>query len=141
MLNILEQPRYAEMPIKLFFENYILYVLRLLPEEVSEEIQKLELHKQLKTDSTEWYNAIPEALGLSKTMEVAIWDRWIDTYQNYITEQRDFKEFAMDFTDDYLQTDSSLDRWTAETYAAAAKKVNNFIKDLTTKQPRACQAL
>ena len=128
-MNVLEQPRYKEAPIKLFFENYILHVLRLLPEEVSEQIQKLNLKDLLGTKSSEWYDAVPEALNLSKTMEVAIWDIWIANKDKYIVAQKDFTQFALDFTDNYMSKNSPIDVWTEESYKAAAKRVNNYIQN------------
>lgn len=127
-MNVLEKPRYAQQPIKLFFENYILHVLRLLPEEVSEKIQELNLKEVLGTQSNEWFVAVPEALNLSRTMEVAIWDMWIKTKESYITAQQDFSQFAIDFTDSYLNANSKIDKWTDESYKAAAQRVNMYIQ-------------
>jgi len=128
-MSVLDKPRYAEQPIKLFFENYILHVLRLLPEEVSDKIQELNLKEILGTKSSEWFIAVPEALNLSKTMEVAIWDMWIKTKESYISAQVDFSQFAIDFTDSYLTENSKIDQWTNDTYKAAAQRVNTYIQN------------
>ena len=127
-MNVFDEPRYAEAPIKLFFENYILHVLRLLPEPVSEQIQSLNLKEVLGTQSIEWFDAVPEALKLSKTMEVAIWDMWIKTKESYIIAQQDFSQFAIDFTDNYLSEGTKIDKWTNESYKEAANRVNAFIQ-------------
>ena len=127
-MNVLEKPRYKEAPIKLFFENYILHVLRLLPEDVSEQIQSLNLKDMLGTKSTNWYDAVPEALNLSKTMEVAIWDIWIANKEKYIAAQKDFSQFAQDFTDNYMRNDTVIDVWTEDSYKAAAHRVNTYLK-------------
>jgi len=127
-MNVFNEPRYAEAPIKLFFENYVLHVLRLLPEDVSEQIQALDLKNVLGTKSSEWFHAVPEALSLSQTMEVAIWDMWIKTKESYICAQQDFSQFAIDFTDSYLMENTKIDKWTNDSYKAAAHRVNAFIQ-------------
>ena len=128
-MNVLDQPRYAKAPIKLFFENYILHVLRLLPEDTAEKIQGLNLQKVLDTKAENWYEAVPEVLNLSKTMEVAIWDMWIRMKEKYIAAQLDFSQFAIDFTDSYMLDDTRIDVWTNDTYKAAAQRVNEYIKN------------
>jgi hypothetical protein len=132
-MNVLDQPRYKEAPIKLFFENYILFTLRLLPEEISDNIQKLNLKKVFNVQSENWYDAIPEAMKFGKTMEVAIWDNWIDNKDIFIKENRDIKEFAMNFADEYFKEESTIDHWTEESYKNAARRVNEFIKELSKR--------
>lgn len=131
-MSVFDTPRYKETPIKLFFENYVLHVLRLLPEDVSEQIQKLNLKEMMGTKSSNWYDAVPEILKLSKTMEVAIWDVWIANKDKYIAAQKDFRQFALDFTDRYMSPNSPIDVWTEESYKAAAQRVNTYIQKISS---------
>ena len=122
----LDDPRYRENPIYLFLELYIVGVLGRLPEEESAWVDSLNLREVFETESIEWREVVEEVLDLSDTIEVAIWHRWIGNEGKYYDTYDGCVAFAQDFTDDYMDDDSTVDVWTDASYAAAESEVRAF---------------
>jgi hypothetical protein len=121
----LSHPRYGKNPIALFFEAYILSVIRYLPEEWDKQIQAMDIGSRLQTKATAWREVVKEALHLSETIDVSILDLW---YRNRaILEQRGYtyepKEFARDFVDQYNTKNSRVDVWPAGALEAARARI------------------
>ena len=74
--NPLEQPRYKQNPIYLFFESFVLDTIGYLPRERSTGIQSMNLQKVFKTRAVEWHAVLREKLHLSETIDIAILDLW-----------------------------------------------------------------
>jgi len=129
-MEVLSKPRYKSSPMKLFFENYVLHVLRLLPEEKADLLQELNLQKVFGTKAARWDESVQEVMQLSPTIEVAIWDMWIKSKESYLTAQRSFSDFAKDFTDNFMKEDTKINNWTEFTYKAAVGRVNTYIQNM-----------
>ncbi len=122
----LDDSRYRENPIYLFLELYVVSVLGRLPEEESDWVDSLNLSDVFETEATEWRDVVQEVLDLSDTMEVAIWHRWIRNGKDYYDNHDGYAAFAQDFTDDYMDDDSTVDVWTKASYARAVSEIEAF---------------
>jgi hypothetical protein len=122
----LDDPRYRENPIYLFLELYVVSVLGKLPEEESHWVDSLKLGEIFDSEATEWREVVEEVLDLSDTIEVAIWHRWVSACNDYYDNHEGHAAFAQDFTDDYMDDDSTVDVWTEASYANAVREIDGF---------------
>jgi hypothetical protein len=126
--NPLSNPQYANNPIALFFESYVLDVLGQLPTERSNKFQSMNLQKVFKTEASEWRDVIRETLHLTPTIDIAILDLWYTNQE--LARQRKVEytapAFAQDFSDQYQRDDSKVDVWTPEALEAAKARVAVF---------------
>lgn len=124
-MNVLDQPRYKDNPVYLFFENYILDVIGQLPSEKSKSIQTMNLQKVFKTKATEWHESLREALGLSPTIDFAILDLWYRNQDIAHAQGIDYhaQQFAMNFTDEYMKDGSQVDLWPSGALEAAKQRI------------------
>ncbi|WP_411825387.1 hypothetical protein [Luteolibacter sp. AS25] len=121
----LDQPRYKENPIYLFFESYIQDVIGYLPEEKSDGIQELNLDKVFDTKAKDWRGSIRETLHLSETIDIAILDLWYRNREHFKDDagKPDPVWFSEIFTDKYIEDDSKVDVWGEGALEAAKARI------------------
>ncbi|MFT5696561.1 MAG: hypothetical protein ACI9QQ_002542 [Myxococcota bacterium] len=121
----INEPRYRENPIYLFFEEYILAVIGAIDEARIEEVQGMDLQTVFKTEATPWLAVVHEVMGLSDTIELAILDLWLRTTKKLKESGKIYHPvaFAQSFTDHYMADDSHVDQWTRDSLAAATALV------------------
>jgi hypothetical protein len=124
----LDEPRYKENPIYLFFEDYILDAIGELPKESSERIQSMDLAKVFDTPAESWQGVIIKVLDLSGTIEVAIKELWYRNREKMLCEGKRYHPlaFAQDFVDHYMEEGSQVDVWTPETLASARVRIESY---------------
>ena len=123
---VLDQPRYKENPIYLFFEELILDVLGRVSAERSASIQEMNLQKIFSTQASEWKAVIRETLHLSETFEIAVLDLWIRNREHYEETAEGYHAFAQDFADKYMVDDSKVDVWPDGALAVAKERIQKF---------------
>lgn len=124
-MDITQHPRYQEQPFLLFFEQYVLHVLDLLPDVKYQTMQGLNLGKLFSTQAQDWPEVIVEMLKLSETLPVAIWDEWL-RYQDNVEKLRRAlvpEKFAELFADRYFAPGSRIDQWTETSLADAKQRI------------------
>ena len=124
-MGVLDDPRYKENPLFLFFEDLVLDVMGCLPAGDHAKIQAMDLQRIFKTRAVEWRQVIREVLHLSPTFDTAVLDLW---YRNSDQAQREGFEylpshFAQEFVDRYMAEESKVDLWTPETLQAARERI------------------
>ncbi|MEM7084210.1 MAG: hypothetical protein AAF465_15885 [Pseudomonadota bacterium] len=121
----LDEPRYKESPIYLFFEDFILDSIGELDTQQSKKNQALHLYRVFNVAEGDWRDVVATALGLSNTIHIAINDLWIRNKE--ITGKNGQRyhplAFAQDFTDQYMREGSVVDVWTEETLKAAEERL------------------
>lgn len=124
-MSQLEQPRYKQNPVYIFFENYILDVVGHLPRERAERIQSMNLQKVFKTNAVEWRAVIRETLHLSPTIDIAILDLWYRNREIARSQGIEYapEQFAANFTDEYMKEGSQVDVWPPGALEAAQKRI------------------
>jgi hypothetical protein len=112
-MSALDQPRYKENPIYLFFESYIQDVIGFLPEEKSKGIQEMNLRNVFNTKAEDWKAVIRETLHLSDTIDIAIQDLWYRNREHFKDDngRPDPIWFSQVFTDKFMEEDSKVDVW------------------------------
>jgi hypothetical protein len=125
-MSLFQHPRYQANPAYLLFENYILDVLGFLPPEKARLMQNMKLQNILHTNASEWHQALQEGLALSDTIDIAIIDAWLTKSAQNTAEAYVPLQFAMDFTDAYMQEASQVDVWTEQSLAQAKQRVAAF---------------
>lgn len=125
MAGALDDPRYQENPVKLFFEDYVLDTIGEMTPERSREIQELNLRRIFKTRSAAWREVLEETLHLSETLPLAILDLW---FRNRAAARKqgaayDPRAFAMDLVDHYLAEDSKVDVWPPGALEEARRRI------------------
>lgn len=124
-MSDLDQPRYKENPIYLFFESYIQDVIGLLPAEKSKTIQAMNLKKVFNAKSEDWKSVIRETLHLSSTIDIAIQDLWHRNKEHFKdnTGLADPVWFSQVFTDKFMEDDSKVDVWPPGALEAAKERI------------------
>ncbi len=117
--------RYEEQPAIIFFEYYVLDVIGYLPKEKQQKIASLNLPQLFNVDADSWQNTIRKALYLSDTLDIAILDNWIDTWEQ--TNPPKPATFALDFTDRYFAKNSIIDVWTDEQLQTAVARIQRYL--------------
>jgi len=126
-----DQARYEEQPAIIFFEYYVLHVIGYLPKEKQQKIASLNLSQLFNVDADSWQNTIRKVLYLSDTLDIAIFDNWIDTWEQ--TNPPNPATFALDFTDRYFAKNSVIDVWSDEQLQAAVERIQRYL-DLGVNQ-------
>jgi hypothetical protein len=126
--TISEHPRYANQPINLLFEAFVLDVIGQLPAAKRQTLQAMNLQKVFSTQASEWRAVLRETLHLSDTIGVAILDLW---YRNREALRKQGQEyppvaFSQDFTDNYFADDSKVDVWPDGALDAAKKRIVDY---------------
>jgi len=112
-----DNPRYAENPIYLFAELYVLDTIGHMPPEKNP--QDMNLQSVFNTKASEWRDVIAEVLHFSETINIAILDLWHRNKHHY----NDPWHFAQDFIDKYNEDDSKVDVWPEGTLEAARSRI------------------
>ena len=120
-MDLLQDPRYKDTPVYLFFEKYIMDVIGELPDDKIEILKNINLQHVFGTKAVDWRDVVEEVLHLSPTINIAILEQW---YKQKVTTnlhntQIDPTQFSRDFVDQYFEEHNSLDKWTEETLAEA----------------------
>jgi len=120
-MELLQDARYQETPVYLFFEKYVLDVIGKLPQDKIEILQQINLQATFGTNSSEWKDVIREVLKLSTTIDVAILSQWYK--KGEIAQEQgnalDPDLFSKEFVDAYFEENSVIDVWTEKTLTAA----------------------
>jgi len=120
-MDLLQDPRYKEAPVYLFFEKYIMDVIGELAIEKEEILQNIDLQNVFCTQATEWRDVVIEVLQLSSTINIAILEQWYKEQEKvrFSHTEINANQFSRNFVDRYFDENSSLDKWTEKTLADA----------------------
>ena len=124
-MELLQDARYQETPVYLFFEKYILNVIGKLSQDKIEILQQINLQDTFSTQNSEWKEVIREVLKLSSTIDIAIlayWYKKLDISQAQGIEI-DPEQFSKEFVDAYFEENSVLDVWTEKTLIEAKELI------------------
>jgi len=132
-MDLLQNSRYKDTPVYLFFEKYILDVIGHLPPEKVDILQSMNLQHIFGTHAENWRDVIKEVLKLSTTIDITILHQWYKALEdgrinNY---EVDASNFSKEFVDRYFAEDSVLDVWTEETLMEAKQFIQE--SQLTTQ--------
>jgi len=131
-MDLLQDPRYQDTPVYLFFEKYILNIVGYLADDKREILEDINLQEIFNTRSSAWRDAVKEVLHLSDTIDIAIlyqWHLYIEQAQNE-DQEADPDAFSRNFVDAYFREDSGIDVWTEETLRNAEQYIqgNQILK-------------
>lgn len=126
-MDLLQDPRYKDTPVFLFFEKYILYITGNLPADKQDILQNINLQDIFGTQSSNWQEVVKEVLHLSSTIDIAI------VYQWYLYNERahnnnqevDAQLFSRNFVDSYFSEESDVDVWTEESLMNAKQYIQD----------------
>ena len=124
-MDLLQDPRYKDTPVYLFFEKYILNVIGCLAADKQDILKNINLQEIFNTRSTNWQDVVCEVLHLSSTIDIAImyqWHLYLEKMQD-TAEEVDAVKFSKQFVDDYFSEDSDIDIWTDESLMQAKKYI------------------
>ncbi len=124
----MDNPRYKENPMKVFFENFVLDTIDKLPKDKIEQLNSLDLAKVFKTEPMHWKLIIKRVLHLSDTIEIAILDLWYKNQELAIQKQIEYQptQFAMDFVDNFLIEGSRIDVWNGDSLDHAKERIRKM---------------
>jgi len=117
-MDLLQDPRYKDTPVYLFFEKYILNVIGELPSDKQDILQNINLQEIFSTHATNWRDVVREVLHLSSTIDIAIMYQW-HLYREKKQDEADAATFSQQFVDDYFLENSNIDVWTEESLMQA----------------------
>ena len=123
-MDLLQNPRYKDRPVYLFFEKYVLDIIGELGEDKIKVLDGLNLHQIFGTQASDWRGVIEEALQLSQTIQIAILDQWylyVDKKRDQ-GEEPDADKFTHEFVDAYFEEGSRIDVWKDSAELEAAKQ-------------------
>lgn len=124
-MELLQDARYQETPVYLFFEKYVLDVIGKLPQDKIDILQHINLQATFSTRSSEWKDVIREVLKLSSTIDIAILSYWYKKREiaqaQGITIDPDL--FSKEFVDAYFEENSVIDVWTDKTLNEAKELI------------------
>jgi len=126
-MDLLQDPRYKDAPVYLFFEKYILDVIGHLPPEKIEILNQINLQNIFATKAEPWKAVVKEVLQLSSTIDIAILYQWYK-YMDRANENGtpiDSNTFSQNFVDEYFTKDSDVDVWTEESLLKAKQYIQN----------------
>lgn len=124
-MDLLQDPRYKDAPVYLFFEKYILNVIDCLAAEKQDILKNINLQEIFNTRSTNWQDVVCEVLHLSSTIDIAImyqWHLYLEKMQD-AAEEVDAIKFSKQFVDDYFSENSDIDIWTDESLMQAKQYI------------------
>ena len=126
--TISKHPRYANQPINLLFEAFVLDVIGQLPAAKRQTLQAMNLQKVFSTQASEWRAVLRDTLHLSDTIEVAILDLWYRNRKALREQGQDYDPvaFSQDFADNYFADDSKVDVWPEGALDAAKKRIVDY---------------
>jgi len=127
-----DQARYQEQPAIIFFEYYVLHVIGHLPKEKQEKIASVNLPQLFSVNADSWQSAVQKVLHLSDTLDIAILDNWIDTWEQ--TNPSNPTTFALDFTDRYFSKGSVIDVWSDEQLQMAVERIQRYLRQQQTQE-------
>ncbi|MDP6636681.1 MAG: hypothetical protein QGG42_17415 [Phycisphaerae bacterium] len=124
-------PYYQEKrPLDFFFEMYVVDVIEKLPQETIAAIDDFSAkHPDLFAGhGGDWRQYVVKGCQLSDTIEVAIWDLWI---QNSANAKRDGWEYhpwhyAQNFADNYFVDGSRVDVWETNALEEAQRRIEAY---------------
>ena len=124
-MDLLQDTRYQETPVYLFFEKYVLDVIGGLSQEKIDILQQINLQATFGTKSSAWKDVIREVLQLSSTIDIAILDQWYKTREAAQIQNipLDTNDFCKDFVDAYFAENSHIDVWTEKSLDEAKKHI------------------
>ena len=124
-MDLLQDPRYKDTPVYLFFEKYILNVIGNLPADKQEILKNINLQEIFNTQSSNWRDAVREVLHLSSTIDIAIIYQWHVYLEKMHAENQepDAQVFSLSFVDSYFSEDSDIDVWTEESLMQAKEYI------------------
>jgi len=124
-MELLQDARYQDTPVYLFFEKYVLDVIGKLPQDKIEILQQINLQATFGTHSSEWKDVIREVLKLSSTIDIAVLSYWYKKREiaqaQGITIDPDL--FSKEFVDAYFEENSVIDVWTEKTLTEAKELI------------------
>lgn len=126
-MDLLQDPRYKDTPVYLFFEKYILNVTGYLPDDKQDILQNINLQEIFNTQSSNWRDVVREVLHLSSTIDIAImyqWHLYLEQAHNN-NQEPDAQSFSQSFVDSYFSENSDIDVWTEE----SLMKAKEFIQE------------
>ena len=120
-MDLLQNPRYKDAPVYLFFEKYIMDVIGELTDDKIEILKNINLQHVFSTKAIAWRDVVVEVLHLSPTINIAILEQWYKQKETarLNNTQIDPTQFSRDFVDQYFEEHNSIDKWTEETLAKA----------------------
>jgi len=124
-MDLLQDPRYKDTPVYLFFEKYILNVIGCLHTDKQDILQNINLQEVFNTQSSNWRDVVREVLHLSSTINLAIVYQW-NLYLVHMVETNQEPDpliFSRKFVDEYFSEDSNIDVWTEESLMDAKQFV------------------
>jgi len=124
-MDLLQDPRYKDTPVYLFFEKYILNVIECLPDDKEDILQNINLQDIFNTQSSNWRDVVREVLHLSSTIDIAIMYQW-HLYMEEIhqsEQEADPAGFSRQFVDEYFSEASDIDVWTEKTLMDAKQYI------------------
>jgi len=127
-MDLLQDARYKDAPVYLFFEKYILDVIGYLPVEKREILEKMNLQEIFKTYArTNWREVLGEVLQFSNTIDIAILNHWYLYVQNANENGHEIDAtcFCKQFVDEYFADSSTIDLWTEDSLT----KAKSFVKE------------
>ena len=124
-MELLQDARYQETPVYLFFEKYILNVIGKLSQDKIEILQQINLQKTFNTKNSEWKEVIREVLKLSSTIDIAILTHWYINLEDCQAQgiEIDPEIFSKEFVDAYFAENSVIDVWTENTLQTAKELI------------------
>ncbi len=124
-MDLLQDPRYKDTPVYLFFENYVLNVTGALPADKQDILQNINLQEIFSTQSSNWKDAVKEVLHLSSTIDIAIMYQWHLYLEKTDSESQEpnSQTFSRSFVDAYFTKDSKIDVWTEESLMVAKRYI------------------
>jgi len=124
-MDLLQDPRYRDTPVYLFFEKYIMDIIGELPEDKDEVLESIDLQHVFGTKASTWREVVTEALQLSSTINITILHQWY-IYKEKSSQKNDEIDsnfFCRSFVDQYFDERSNLDKWTQETLQNAKQYI------------------
>ena len=119
-----------ERPLDFFFEMYIVDILELLPDESLSALD--EFSKQFpdffKDYDGDWRRYVKGQLKLSNTIDIAIWDLWIQNSNKALEQGWDYHpwHYAMNFSQEYYADGSKVDVWQGNALELAKKRIKEY---------------
>jgi len=124
-MDLLEDPRYKDTPVYLFFEKYILDIVDALPDEKRDILENMNLQEIFKTHASHWREIVREVLQLSSTIDIAITYHWLLYLDEMNSNDQtiDPTEFSQNFVDAYFSEMSTIDLWTEDSLMQAKQYI------------------
>jgi hypothetical protein len=120
----------AKRPIDYFFELYVISTLNKLPKETELALEEFnDKHSSFfESANGNWKVYVKKQLHLSNTIEIAIWDLWIQNSENAKNSGWNYHpwHYAQNFLDKYSAEGSKVDIWVGDSLEIAKKRISEF---------------